>query len=66
MMMRLVEICKCIKVEGKTMEVVGIRKHKEKLKKGMAEDETYRYKKKGVMKMVVAGIYIDKNMEKVI
>ncbi|KAJ6895771.1 hypothetical protein NC651_022107 [Populus alba x Populus x berolinensis] len=31
------------------MEVVGIRKHKEKVKKGMAEDETYRYKKKGVM-----------------
>ncbi|KAJ6983994.1 hypothetical protein NC653_022267 [Populus alba x Populus x berolinensis] len=36
------------------MEVVGIHKHIEKVKKGMAEDEAYRYKKKGVMKMVAS------------
>ncbi|KAJ6905241.1 hypothetical protein NC652_023107 [Populus alba x Populus x berolinensis] len=57
MVKKMVEVVTCKhkkKVEGKTMEVVGIHKHKEKVKKGMAEDEAYRYKKKGVMKMVAA------------
>jgi len=64
MIMEVVKICKCVEVKGKMIEVVGIWKHIEKVEKWIVE-ETYRCKEKGVMNIMVAEIYILRDVEKI-